>query len=110
MASYDATYNPEANSGFDDAAFTGGDNAEDIASGVRGADTSFERTAREDRDAAETHSHERPSKFEVENTLADVRDNERNVRGGTRGKKVDAFKQEREVDRAVDLASQPDEL
>jgi hypothetical protein len=70
MANYDANYNPNADPAFDNAAFTGEDNAaftgEDNAeyhvSNVDGADTSLETAAREDRDAAQTDSHERPSK------------------------------------------------
>jgi hypothetical protein len=46
---------------------------------------------------------------EVDSLMSDLHDDERNVSQGTRGKKVDAYKQEREVDRAVDLASQSDD-
>lgn len=62
MANYDANYNPNADPAFDNAAFTGEDNAEYHVSDVDGADTSLETAAREDRDAAQTDSHERPSK------------------------------------------------
>jgi hypothetical protein len=62
MANYDANYNPNADPAFDNAAFTGDDNAEHHASDVDGTDTSLETIAREDRDAAQTDSHERPSK------------------------------------------------
>jgi hypothetical protein len=34
--------------------------------------------------------------------LSDVRDDERNVSGGTRGRKVDAYQQERALDRAIE--------
>lgn len=47
----------------DEATFTGEEKAEDYTTGVKGgADASLETAAREDRDAAETGSHERPSK------------------------------------------------
>jgi hypothetical protein len=62
MANYDANYDPSAEPGLDDAAFTGEDKAEDYASVVVGADTSLETAGREDHDAARTDSHERPSK------------------------------------------------
>jgi hypothetical protein len=62
MATYDAIYNPSVDPGFDDATFTLEDNAEDHASDVAEADTSLETAAREDGDAAETDSHENPSK------------------------------------------------
>ncbi|KAI9450146.1 hypothetical protein BJY52DRAFT_1192049 [Lactarius psammicola] len=105
MANYDASYNPSADPALDDAAFTGEEKSEDYTTV---ADTSLETAAREDRDAAETDSHERPSKFEVDSLLNDVREDERNVGAGTRGKKVDAYKQEREVDRVTDQASEDD--
>lgn len=47
---------------------------------------------------------------EVDSLLSDVREDERNVRGGTRGRKVDAYKQERELDYATDLATQNDDV
>lgn len=62
MANYDANYNPGADPRFDDAPFTGEENAEDYAADVVGADTSAETAAREDRDATLTDSQERPSK------------------------------------------------
>jgi len=40
--------------------------------------------------------------------LSDVREDERGVSGGTRGKKVDAYKQERSVDRVTEHAEQLD--
>jgi hypothetical protein len=46
---------------------------------------------------------------EVDSLVSDLRDDERNISRGTRGKKVDAYRQEREVDRATDLASQGDD-
>jgi hypothetical protein len=61
MATYDANYNPSADPGLDDAPYTGGENAEDYTAGIEGADASLE-TAREDRDAERTDSHERPLK------------------------------------------------
>jgi len=98
MANYDANYNPNADPALDNAPYKGGENSEDYYANVTGADTSLEMAAREDRDATKTDSHERPSKFEVESLLSD---DERNVSGGTRGRKVDAYKQERVLDRAV---------
>jgi hypothetical protein len=41
--------------------------------------------------------------------LSDVREDERNVSGGTRGKKVDAYKQERVLDRAVGEVEESEE-
>jgi len=40
---------------------------------------------------------------EVDSLLSDVREDERGVSGGTRGKKVDAYKQERALDRVTGL-------
>jgi hypothetical protein len=44
---------------------------------------------------------------EVDSLVSDLRDDERIVSGGTRGK--DSSRQEREVDRVTDLASQGDD-
>jgi hypothetical protein len=41
---------------------------------------------------------------EVDSLLSDVRDDERGVSGGTRKKEVDAYKQERALDRSIELA------
>jgi len=109
MANYDASYNPSADPSFDDAPFTGEENAKDYIADVEGADASLATAAREDRDATKTDSHERPSKFEVDTLLSDVRDDERDVSGTTRGREVDAYKQEREVDQVTDLATERDE-
>jgi hypothetical protein len=46
---------------------------------------------------------------EVDSLMSDLHDDEKHISGGTRGIKVDSYKQEREVDRAVDLASQGDD-
>jgi hypothetical protein len=62
MANYDADYNPSADPAFDDAPFTGEENADDYDADVVGANASLETAAREDRDATRTDSHERPSK------------------------------------------------
>jgi hypothetical protein len=123
MANYDANYNPSADPAFDEAPFTGEENAEENAVDVVDADTSAAKmTAQEDRDAERTDSHGQPSKctrasmtyseitneglfaVEVDSLLSDVREDERGVSGGTRGKKVDAYKQERALDRATGLA------
>jgi hypothetical protein len=118
---YDGNYNPSADPAIDEAPFTGEENpAEDHAADVVDADTSAAKTtALEDRDAERTDSHEQPSKctrtpmnvfrwditneglfaVEVDSLLSDVREDERGVGGGTRGKKVDAYKQERALDR-----------
>jgi hypothetical protein len=62
MANYNTDYNPSADPAFDDAPFTGEENAEDYDADVVGANTSLETAAREDRDATRSDSHERPSK------------------------------------------------
>lgn len=64
MANYDANYNPNADPALDNAPYKGGENSEDYDADltVTGAETSLETAAREDRDATETDSHERPSK------------------------------------------------
>jgi len=41
--------------------------------------------------------------------LKDVREDERDVSEGTKGRKVDAYKQERELDRALNVAAQGDD-
>ncbi|KAF8501482.1 hypothetical protein F5888DRAFT_1801009 [Russula emetica] len=101
MVNYDANYNPSADPAFDEAPFTGEENAEGHATDVVDTDTS-KRMAQEDRDAERTDSHEQPSKFEVDSLLSDVREDELGVSGGTRGKKVDAYKQERALDGLVE--------
>lgn len=59
MANYDANYNPSADPAFDEAPFTGEENAVDVVD----ADTSAAKiTAQEDRDAERTDSHGQPSK------------------------------------------------
>jgi len=105
MANYDANYNPSADPAFDEAPFTGEENAaEDYTPDAVDADTSAAKIiAQEDRDAERTESHGQPSKFEVDSLLSDVREDERGVSGGTRGKKVDAYKQERALDRVTGL-------
>jgi len=62
MANYDANFNPSADPAFDDAPFTGEENAEDHATDVIDADTAAKTAALEDRDAERTQSHEQPSK------------------------------------------------
>jgi hypothetical protein len=63
MTNYDSSYNPSADPAFDEAPFTGEENAaEDHAADVVDADTSAEITAQEDRDAERTDSHGQPSK------------------------------------------------
>jgi len=90
MANYDSNYNPSADPRLDDAPFTGEEVADHTAD-VADTDASLERASREDRDAAKTDSHQRLS-VEVDSLLSDVREDERNVSEGTRGKKVDAYK------------------
>jgi len=99
MANYDSNYNPNADPALDSAPYKGGEDSVDYEEEVTGADTSLETAAREDRDAAKTDSHDCLSVLEP--LLSDVREDERNVSGGTRGRKVDAYKQERVLDRAV---------
>lgn len=62
MANYDANYNPNADPALDNASYQGGEDSVDYDADVIGEDTSLETAAREDRDAAKTDSHERPSK------------------------------------------------
>ncbi|KAH9972755.1 hypothetical protein BGW80DRAFT_1459502 [Lactifluus volemus] len=110
MANYDANYNPNADPAFDNAAFTGDDNAEHHASDVDGTDTSLEtmlgKTVMLPR---LIHMNDLRNVIEVDTLTSDLRDDEKNIGGGTRGIKVDFYRQEREVDRAVDLASQGDD-
>jgi hypothetical protein len=61
MANYDANYNPNADPAFDGAPYEGGENSEDYDADATCADPSLKTAAREDRDAAKTDSHERPS-------------------------------------------------
>lgn len=103
MANYDTNYNPNADPAFDEAPFTGDENTEDYAVDVIDADAETS-AIQEDRDAEQTDSQGQPSKFEVDSLLSDVREDERGVSGGTRGKKVDAYKQERALDRVTGLA------
>ncbi|EIN09728.1 hypothetical protein PUNSTDRAFT_133501 [Punctularia strigosozonata HHB-11173 SS5] len=72
----------------------------DRASGVDA--TSQQRAKREDRETAKSEETGTVSKSEIDSLKADQYPDEQNVEGRTRGIKVDAFKQEREMDKFLD--------
>ncbi|KZV67438.1 hypothetical protein PENSPDRAFT_667084 [Peniophora sp. CONT] len=102
----DTVYNSASSQSFDDSDYKpradGGDSI-----GVRGGpeEQSAVNAQREDRMAAESGATGRIPKGEAQSLISELRPEERDVSGRTRGVKVDAFKQERAVDEAVDEAS-----
>ncbi|KAI0041697.1 hypothetical protein FA95DRAFT_667322 [Auriscalpium vulgare] len=113
MSNFDKdTYNSAADTRFDDAAFEGEEQASRIPVGARGADnqpTNVDAT-REDREATQSEQTGRVSKNEAQGLVSELREDEKNVSGYTRGRKVDAFKQERTVDRQAEEATEQDEM
>ncbi|KAI0059209.1 hypothetical protein BV25DRAFT_1809549 [Artomyces pyxidatus] len=111
MSTFDEqNYNPSADTRFDDAEFTDGQ-ARANTVGARGAGnqpTNID-ALREDREAEQSERTGRVSKNEAQGLVSELTEEERNVQGRTRGKKVDAFKQERAVDAAAEDATAQDQ-
>ncbi|KAI0028982.1 hypothetical protein K488DRAFT_89188 [Vararia minispora EC-137] len=108
------TYNPAAEQRFDNDEYrpphSGSDVVERVGNVPRGGALESGLDAeREDAAAAESEATGRLSKGEARGLMSDLRDEERDVRGGLRGNRVDAYQQERAVDEQVDRAVNQDE-
>ena len=122
----DSTYNPRGNPNLDKAAFDPDIDTERHAVGARGADNEPTRVdfGKEDRLTAQSERTgtipkgqfschripwktdngllgNQPASDEVDDLVSGQRGDERNVGGRTRGKKVNAWAQERNVDKAI---------
>ncbi|EED83246.1 predicted protein [Postia placenta Mad-698-R] len=99
------TYNPQADSRSDNAAFDDTDPAFQPV-GARGADNqpTYRNAGREDLDAERSDQTGQIPRGEVDDLLGSLTEEERNVGGRTRGKKVDAYKQERGIDEDLDAS------
>ncbi|RPD61161.1 hypothetical protein L226DRAFT_612867 [Lentinus tigrinus ALCF2SS1-7] len=98
------TYNPMADARPDNAAFDEDTDPDMHPVGARGADNqpTLRDYQKEDREAERSEETGTIPRGEVDELLSNTADDERNVRGYTRGNRVDAFKQERALDRAFD--------
>ncbi|TBU32540.1 hypothetical protein BD309DRAFT_1076179 [Dichomitus squalens] len=94
------TYNPQADARSDNAAFDDNTNPDMQPVGARGADNQPTNRDYRKEDQETTRSDEtgRIPRSEVDDLLSSATSEEKNA-SGTRGKRVDAFRQEREVDR-----------
>ncbi|KAH9928338.1 uncharacterized protein B0H18DRAFT_1084509 [Fomitopsis serialis] len=97
------TYNPMADASPDNAAYEG-TNDDFHSVGARGADNqpSFRDAGKEDLETERSDATGRIPRSEVNELLDSATSDERNAQGRTRGNKVDAFRQERDLDRAFD--------
>ncbi|CDO75793.1 hypothetical protein BN946_scf184934.g8 [Trametes cinnabarina] len=100
------TYNPQADARPDNAAFDESTNPDIHPVGARGADTqpTYRDYRKEDKETAHSDETGQIPRSEVDDLLSSVSQDERDVSGRTRGKKVDAYKQERDVDQFLDEA------
>ncbi|EPT01720.1 hypothetical protein FOMPIDRAFT_41334 [Fomitopsis schrenkii] len=99
------TYNPQADARSDNAAFDDNFNGSDMHPvGARGADNqpTSRNAGQEDREAEQSENSRQIPRSEVNELMNNSTDEERNMQGRTRGKKVDAYRQERDLDRALD--------
>ncbi|KAH9831661.1 uncharacterized protein C8Q71DRAFT_881868 [Rhodofomes roseus] len=98
------SYNPQADARPDNAAFDESTNPELHPVGARGANNqaTFRDYGKEDFETERSEATGRIPKGEVNDLLGSATGDERNASGYTRGKKVDAFRQERDLDRAFD--------
>ncbi|EMD34159.1 hypothetical protein CERSUDRAFT_98087 [Gelatoporia subvermispora B] len=95
------TYNPMADARPDAAEFDP-DHADDLQPvGARGAanQATGRNFGQEDTETAQSDKTGQIPRGEVDDLLSSTTKEERNVAGKTRGNRVDAYKQEREVDR-----------
>jgi len=97
-------YNPMADARPDNAAYDEGTNDDLHPVGARGADNqpSFRNAGKEDLETDRSDATGRIPRSEVNDLLDSATGDERNAQGRTRGNKVDAFRQERDLDRAFD--------
>ncbi|KAI9000512.1 hypothetical protein BD414DRAFT_471860 [Trametes punicea] len=100
----DLTYNPQGDARPDNAAFDDNTNPDVQPVGARGADNqpTYRDYQKEDQETARSEETGQIPRSEVDDLLSSSSQDERDVSGRTRGKKVDAFKQERDVDRFLD--------
>ncbi|KAI0360059.1 hypothetical protein OH77DRAFT_1419454 [Trametes cingulata] len=100
----DLTYNPQADARPDNAAFDDNTDPSIHPVGARGADNqpTYRDFQKEDMETERSEQTGQIPKSEVDELLSTTSPEERDVSGRTRGKKVDAFKQERDVDRFLD--------
>ncbi|EPQ52712.1 hypothetical protein GLOTRDRAFT_79832 [Gloeophyllum trabeum ATCC 11539] len=109
------TYNPQADARLDSAGFEASTDPELVSVAPRGADNqpTAVNAAREDKEAEESELSGRIPKGEVDALVGELGPDERNVRGKTRGVRVDAYKQEKDLDKAladIDRAEQDVEI
>ncbi|KAI0749495.1 hypothetical protein C8Q80DRAFT_1269367 [Daedaleopsis nitida] len=105
------TYNPQADARPDSAEFNPDTDSELHSVGARGASNqpTYRDHQTEDRETEESDATGRIPKREINDLLSSATDDERSVSSYTRGNRVDAFKQEREMDRAFDESGVADE-
>ncbi|KAH9945302.1 uncharacterized protein BXZ73DRAFT_96288 [Epithele typhae] len=98
------TYNSQADARSDHAAFDDCTDPETQPIGARGADNqpTNRNYLQEDQETERSEETGRISSGEVDDLLSSQTAEERDATGGTRGKRVDAFKQERDLDRAYE--------
>ncbi|KAI9057206.1 hypothetical protein FKP32DRAFT_1598306 [Trametes sanguinea] len=100
------TYNAQADARPDNAAFDESTNPDIHPVGARGADNqpTYRDYRAEDKETARSDETGQIPRSEVDDLLSSTTQDERDVSGRTRGKKVDAYKQERELDQFLDDA------
>ncbi|KAJ8456788.1 hypothetical protein ONZ51_g11917 [Trametes cubensis] len=98
------TYNPQADARPDNAAFDESTNPDTQPVAARGADNqpTYRNFRAEDDEAAFSEKTGQIPRGEVDDLMSSTTQEERDVQGRTRGKKVDAYKQERELDQFFD--------
>ncbi|KAI0649329.1 hypothetical protein C8Q79DRAFT_950000 [Trametes meyenii] len=98
------TYNPQADAGPDNAAFDESTDAGIQPVGARGADIqpTYRDYQGEDLDTERSEQTGQIPRGEVEDLLSSTTQDERDLSVRTRGKKVDAYKQERDLDQSFE--------
>ncbi|KAI0671534.1 hypothetical protein C8Q78DRAFT_991162 [Trametes maxima] len=104
------TYNPQADARPDNAAFDESTDSGIQPVGARGADNqlTYRDYQAEDLDTERSEQTGQIPRGEVEDLLSSAAQDERGLSGRTRGKKVDAYKQERELDQSFEEAGLAD--
>ncbi|KAI0329091.1 hypothetical protein GY45DRAFT_1354742 [Cubamyces sp. BRFM 1775] len=100
------TYNPQADARPDNAAFDETTNPDSQPVGARGADNqpTYRDYRAEDKEAERSERSGQIPRGEVDDLLSSTTQDEMDVQGRTRGNKVDAYKQERDLDQFLDEA------
>ncbi|KAI0768125.1 hypothetical protein BD413DRAFT_664690 [Trametes elegans] len=98
------TYNPQADARPDNAAFDESSNPDLQPVGARGADNqpTYRDYKREDAETERSEQTGQIPRGEVDDLLSSINQDGAGISGRTRGVKVDAYKQERDVDRLLD--------